>query len=470
MAGFLVFFATGNRTLAFVCLLGPLQLLAWVYLMRDAFWVLMFFNALVMLTPLELLQRNYVMFGLFPGTALLLGFIAATRFLQPGDSRPHRPPAVDFLPAAVLFLWVVLAAANALQTWGWKGWASTNMLFATAVALEAIVIGWSYATVPRNLVQLRRLVYVLIVSTAFAAAAVYLLPPPRGEGGLLGGKTVVTPFGEASLNAFGTVLAAMSAMLVGLLVFEERVMARVLQVLLLVLFVVTMVLSKSRGAWFGFGIALLYVLLVSRSRRLLLVIALALIVVLSVDVLRRVLLVRVAETSARDSSLMGRLVLWFYGWRVVRDNWLLGVGMDYFRAIKHHYGFPSPYGMVSLRYNSHNLFLEILANLGVVGFGATILMLGGALRRVLAKQVRRDHAGRGLALGIGAALVALLMHGLWDAVIWQPGVVMLFAILVGLASSLYYLIIAQTAERVDSAVSTGDRPRSQSAVADSRIP
>lgn len=435
-AGFLAFVAMGRRSLAFACLLGPLQLLAWLVLMRDSYWVLMFFNALVMLTPMELLPRYYLLFGLFPGTAALLIFLSLTRYLQTGEARPDGSGTPEALLPAILCVWMVIAAVHAVGTWGWKGWATANMVFATTLGIEAVVIGWFYATIPRDFGQIRQLIYVIIGGTAIAAIAVYVLPPPQGEGGILGGKMIITPFGEASLNVFGTILAAMAALLVGLLVHEESAIARLILLALLLLFVVTLVLTKSRGAWFGFGLALLYVLVMSRSRRLLLVLALALAVVLSVDVLRHFVLVRTSETTARDSSLMGRMVLWFYGWKVFRANWLLGVGMDYFRAIKHSYGFPSPYDIVSLRYHTHNLVLEVLANLGVVGACAFLVMLVRSLVRLHLKPVRFGPESRGLALGIGAALVAFVMHGMWDVVIWQYGALMLLAILIGLATSL----------------------------------
>ncbi|MEO0086365.1 MAG: O-antigen ligase family protein [candidate division WOR-3 bacterium] len=446
-AGFVVFVALGRQSLALVWLLGPLQLLAWFVLMGNPYWLLMFFNALVMLTPMELLPRYYLLFGLFPGTALLLAFLALTRFLRPNEPPASGPGRLNLILPAVLFTWIALAAVHALQTWGWKGWATANMLFATTLGLAAVVIGWFYATIPRNVGQIRRLVYVLIGGTVVAALAVYVLPPPQGEGGLLGGKVIITPFGEASLNVFGTVLAAMAAMLVGLLVFEERAAARLLQLLTLLLFVVTLVFTKSRGAWFGFGVALLYVLLISRSRRLLVVLAVASAIVLSVDVLRHFVLVRTSETTARDSSLMGRMVLWFYGWKVAKANWLWGVGMDYFRAIKHSYGFPSPYDIVSLRYHTHNLFLEVLANLGVVGLAAFVAMLVGSLRRLLVKHIRLDSEVRGLALGTGAALIAFVMHGLWDAVIWQYGALMLLAVLIGLATSVHRVVSVRKAKQ-----------------------
>jgi O-antigen ligase len=134
--------------------------------------------------------------------------------------------------------------------------------------------------------------------------------------------------------------------------------------------------------------------------------------------------------------LTGRYLLWFYGWKVARANWLLGVGMDYFRAIKHSYGFPGRLEYYWLRYHTHNLFLEVLANLGLVGLSCFLWMLVGAFRSILARQVRVCREARGVALGISAALIAYVVHGLWDVVIWQYGALVLLAILIGLAVSV----------------------------------
>lgn len=433
VGGFLFFYMMGRQSLAFALLAGPLQAAAWLALMRDDYRVLMFFNALIMLTPLELLPRYYLIYCLFPGTAMIFLFTAWTGFLQERSPARARLGKSGFVPALLLALWVVVAAVHALCTWGWKGWSTYNMLLATALGVEAIIIGYAYATVPRNTNQIRRLVEVLAFIVVLSAFVLVFLPAPRGEGGALGGKVVETPFGLANLNVYGTITASMAALLLGLFVHETRGSVRVVQGAALLLLLAALIVTKSRGAWLGFGAAVLYLVLRSRSRWLVIATAVALLVVLSVDVLRRVVLVRAADTSLRDPSLTGRYLLWYYGWKVAKANWVLGVGMDYFRATKHSYGFPAPFNNVWLRYHTHNLFMELLANTGVVGLGCFLWMLVGSFWRLQHRVTVDRTETQGLALGISAALIAFVVHGLWDAVIWQYGALMLLAALIGLA-------------------------------------
>lgn len=86
------------------------------------------------------------------------------------------------------------------------------------------------------------------------------------------------------------------------------------------------------------------------------------------------------------------------------------------------------------RVHAHNLFLEVGADLGVVGLGAFIGLWFVALRA--AWSASNALPTRELAIGIVAALAVILTHGMFDLVFWgaKPGI-MLWAIL-GMAIAL----------------------------------
>jgi len=190
--------------------------------------------------------------------------------------------------------------------------------------------------------------------------------------------------------------------------------------------------TRSRGAWVGLGAAFVYYLARTRTLRLTLVAAVAIAALLSVDVLRSSLLSRVEATSAQDPSLMGRLLLWRWALRVAQDNWLLGVGMENFRFVKHLYEYPD-FLDVHRVFNTHNLYLEFLADLGFGGlFGLLWLQIGSVVR--LDRLVRREgRPNRGIGLGLNAGIIAFSVHGLMDSLTWQHGAFILFGIVVGLA-------------------------------------
>jgi hypothetical protein len=132
----------------------------------------------------------------------------------------------------------------------------------------------------------------------------------------------------------------------------------------------------------------------------------------------------------RDDSeapwVVGRLDLWGAAVRLIAVNPLLGLGPDNFR---HFYGAQLGLEGWDERVQANNLYLEVLADFGVVGLLAFGWVLFGPLRSVLRYIRARDV----IALGIGLALGAFLLHGLLDAFLAFTPTALLFWLLLGLA-------------------------------------
>jgi O-antigen ligase len=232
-------------------------------------------------------------------------------------------------------------------------------------------------------------------------------------------------------------VGALGIVLLGAMLDAKRVRTKVVLTIVILVMLAALVFTKSRGAWLGFGVALAYVLIRSRSRAFVVLAAAAFGLLFSFDVFRVSLANRVGETSIQDPSLWGRLLLWTYAVKIVRANWLFGVGMENFRLVKHFIGFPLSRAS-SVAYNAHNLYLEIFADLGVFGFIGFVWATGGSFLRLDA-LVRRDvrtPAGGYLAVGLAGGILAYVTHGLLDALTWHHGAFMLLGVLLGLASSV----------------------------------
>jgi O-antigen ligase len=131
--------------------------------------------------------------------------------------------------------------------------------------------------------------------------------------------------------------------------------------------------------------------------------------------------------------MLGRFVLWYSAWRAAQANWLFGVGMENFRYVKHLYGYPIPFAL-SRPFNAHNLYLEVLADLGVVGFVAFFFLLAKAI--VSSWRAVKFNAAGDLGLALTAGFIACAGHGLVESVMFNPGVFALLGVLIGLALSL----------------------------------
>jgi O-antigen ligase len=123
----------------------------------------------------------------------------------------------------------------------------------------------------------------------------------------------------------------------------------------------------------------------------------------------------------------GRVALWGAALRMFAAHPLSGVGADNYRLL---YGRYSSIAQPDPRVHSNNMYLEILAGMGLVGIAAALWLAA----RVLANLRRVTQAG-GVELGVAAALLAWAVHGLADSFMSFTPTYMAGAIVLGLASS-----------------------------------
>lgn len=201
------------------------------------------------------------------------------------------------------------------------------------------------------------------------------------------------------------------------------------------LMVIGIGLSQSRGAWLGaFVAAVCLLLLWSRfTRRLLLPCAVAGVLMLALAVSGAlpasitdrlgqtieyfgVFDVRTVEVTSDNWAVVERMAHWQAGWYMFLDHPWLGVGAgNYAQAYPDYYvsSWLEPLG------HAHNYYLNMLAELGVVGGGLLLLLLGVAFSQlggVLARtQSQSDTFWRAVLAGVVGGLVVFSVHNLFDS-------------------------------------------------------
>ena len=382
-----------------------------------------------------MVPTSYQRYVLFPGTIVLLALLLFSRHLFADKPDPTRLRTPDRVSMFVFSGWAIVSGMLAV----FRGWGNQALPWNTLLVIEVMLLTYFAAVVPRSLREVRVLLYVILASMTVVAAWVPILPLVTGG---LGGKVVSTPFGDTNLNIVACGLAIVGALALGLATGAKRIGARFLMYIVVLLCVVALVVTRSRGAWLGLGVAFLYILFRMRSLSLLLFGAGSGLALITSDFLRSVLSSRAAATSASDASMYGRFVLWHFAWRVSKANLLFGVGMDNFRYVKHFYGYPLPWA-VSKPFNAHNLYLEVLADLGIVGLAAFLWLFGSSL--VSSWRSVRSTAARDLGLGLSAGFIACAVHGLVESAMFNPGIFALLGVLFGLSMSLNRLTSVPTA-------------------------
>lgn len=201
--------------------------------------------------------------------------------------------------------------------------------------------------------------------------------------------------------------------------------------------ILALLLTFSKGALFlGVPAALLVLLLWwgrTTRRRVwpwLLGLAVAAIVLLAVMLAVPALRERL---NVQGVTSVLRLDLWRASLEMFKDHPLFGVGLDNFLyAYRGRYIFAGAWREPHLNH-PHNLVLDLLTRLGFVGFVAGVWLWWELGRRLWPLPQRLPEAWRGVAAAAGAALAAMLAHGLVDHSFFLVDLSFIFYLYLGLA-------------------------------------
>ena len=124
----------------------------------------------------------------------------------------------------------------------------------------------------------------------------------------------------------------------------------------------------------------------------------------------------------------GRFQLWTAAVKMIAAHPLLGVGPDNFRLL---YGDYAGLTAADPRTHSNDMYLEVLAGSGLVG-GLAFAWLLWRAAGVLLPDLRAPAAAA-TAMGVGAALIAVALHGVVDSFLSFGPTYVLFSLTLGFA-------------------------------------
>ena len=134
-----------------------------------------------------------------------------------------------------------------------------------------------------------------------------------------------------------------------------------------------------------------------------------------------------AIAQTEDISGDSRALIWRDTLPMIRDYWVTGVGMGAYEPAFYQYKNVAP--MATVDY-AHNDYLQYLAELGIVGFGMGILVLG---RCFYWMAIGLDKSR--LVAGAWGAVAAMGMHSLVDFNMYIPANVMVLAWILGMGTA-----------------------------------
>lgn len=188
-----------------------------------------------------------------------------------------------------------------------------------------------------------------------------------------------------------------------------------------ILAVTAVVLSHSRGGFIGLSVAM--GLWAFREKRRVQAIVVGLLFVVGLLLFAPESFWARNETVTRfeeDASAMGRVYAWQVASRMSLDHPMLGVGVGAFRFAWPLYAPPE----ATRAYVAHNVFLDVIGELGFVGLALFLVFIGGAAGGAFRAS---SHPERGwLARALGAALAGYLVCDLFSGYILSAHFYVLF--------------------------------------------
>ncbi len=140
-------------------------------------------------------------------------------------------------------------------------------------------------------------------------------------------------------------------------------------------------------------------------------------------------LTRFAETASSQDISSNRIHIWSVTLNVIKENFPFGAGLGaYMQAY-------TPFDTLSgleLVEQSHNDYLQVLADAGLVGLVIGSVFLFWFFREGIRNSRRRNTFRRGIAVGAFAGCFAVLIHSIFDFVLHTTAISVLFLTLMAM--------------------------------------
>jgi O-antigen ligase len=214
----------------------------------------------------------------------------------------------------------------------------------------------------------------------------------------------------------------------------RRLRVRLVLLALLVFYLVAFVLTQSRGGMFGLAVGLLAAVFFAGRERARAIVAATLIVAAALafyfEFASPTFRQRVTDISASGSS--GRSDEWAIALRIIDKHPLVGVGLGNYRVVEPGYSTESinlqfVRQVVQQRLVAHNSYLEVFAELGVVGAALFVAILLASLLTAVGGVWRLERAGlrlselraRGVVVGATGVLGAyVFLSAQYEKQLW----------------------------------------------------
>lgn len=245
-------------------------------------------------------------------------------------------------------------------------------------------------------------------------------------------------------NYFALYLLLALAFAYYLIVYYEKKWIKLFGILSSITFLIMIIITMSRGGIIGLA-AMTIAILIGSKGKLKKILLIGFCILLLIPIIPQKAWDRVSSmadlskvfTLTRDElsqysfglsygdtlSTMHRYRLFVAGIKMTLDNWITGVGIGNFRKYLPLY-FPEPISKASL---AHNMYIELFAELGIIGFSLFALMIIFVLKRIIRigktarenRIIQFEYFAMSLKSGlIGFLVGAAFLTSQYEKILW----------------------------------------------------
>ena len=233
---------------------------------------------------------------------------------------------------------------------------------------------------------------------------------------------------------------------------------RILMIYITLMLLAALILSLSRGGWFGAiaGLSFMAVALMTdhqfQSKKLILaivgsILTVALFVLSTTPVVKRI---QTLTDINPELNIYGRLVGWRGVNKMISDHPLLGTGPGTFAIVYTQY---QPPGLSKRRFYAHNDYLHFISEVGIVLPIVLVWMIIALYRKGFQKFKNPSRLVRGTTIGAMAGIAAILTHSFSDFNLNIPANAILFTVLAALTAGP---LPSDNSSRIRIDLATGD--------------
>jgi O-antigen ligase len=224
-------------------------------------------------------------------------------------------------------------------------------------------------------------------------------------------------------NFFAEIMVVLVPISLERFLHEKKYLPRLIALWTFAVSVLTVFLTYSRGGFLAMVVAVIILFIIYPPRRIqvpfIIFSVIAFSSFLPANYLNRLSLLQgfFTTSSAQDTSLQGRLSENVTAWEMIKANPLFGVGLNSYSYLFPVYSKDIGLALVATEREAHNLYLEVAAETGVVGFSvfAFLLLISFQTvleaRRIFLQNQLPDYAG--LAVGFFAGLIAYFIAAMF---------------------------------------------------------